>query len=196
MALLRLDRLGIPRFHRQSRHGDRLAAEGLWPVLELEDSPWQARPPGGAQRGSPVDPYAQSRKSTLGSASHSRRTPEARHQHRRDQRQQVHGPAPQASVTDLENVPGQSPENDGIGGFLGRANDPVPDPVCVSGAGARAPAHPALCRHRTSHSGVDGAAASKTLMLCRLVVEAPKLAHNIPEHGVAGRAYERVSGQL
>ena len=101
-----------------------------------------------------------------------------------------------ANKTNLEDVPGQSPENDGVGGFLGRANDPVPDPVCVSGAGARAPAHPALCRHRTSHRGVDGAAASKTLMLCRLVVEAPKLAHNIPEHGVAGPACERVSGQL
>src|SRR5215467_9692044 len=62
MALLRLDRLGIPRFHRQSRHGDWLAAEGLWPVLELEDSPWQARPPGGAETRSPVDPYAQPRK--------------------------------------------------------------------------------------------------------------------------------------
>jgi hypothetical protein len=34
------------------------------------------------------------------------------------------------------------------------------------------------------------------LMLCRLVVEAPKLAQNIPEHGVAGRACERVAGQL
>src|SRR5215467_11042096 len=62
--------------------------------------------------------------------------------------------------------------------------------------GARAPAHPALCRHRTSHGGMDGAAASKTLMLCRLVVEAPKLAHNIPKHRVAGPACERVSGQL
>src|SRR5262249_29617375 len=66
MALLRLDRLGIPRFHRQSRHGDWLAAEGLWPVLELEDSPWQARPPDGAETRSPVDPYAQPRKSTMG----------------------------------------------------------------------------------------------------------------------------------
>src|SRR5215831_7180381 len=99
MALLRLDRLGIPRFHRQSRHGDWLAAEGLWPVLELEDSPWQARPPGGAETRSPVDPYAQPRKSTMGRSPHSRRTAQARHHHRRDQRHQVHGPAPPASVT-------------------------------------------------------------------------------------------------
>src|SRR5215469_13598942 len=154
---------GNPAFPSSSRHGDRLAPEGLWPVLELEDSPWEARPPGGAPRGSPVDPYAQSRKSTLGSASHSRGTPEARHQHRREQRQQVHGPAPQASVTDLEDVPGQSPENDGVGGFLCRANDPVPDSVRVSGPGARAPAHPALCSHWTSHGGMDGAAASRSL---------------------------------
>src|SRR5215467_11476202 len=163
MALLRLDRLGIPRFHRQSRHGDWLAAEGLWPVLELEDSPWQARPPGGAETCSPVDPYAQPRQSTMGRSPHSRRTAQARHHYRRDQRHQVHGPAPPASVTDLENVPGQSSKNDGIGGFLGRANDPVPDPVCVSGAGPRAPAHPALCRHRTFHSGVDGAADARSL---------------------------------
>src|SRR5262252_4236283 len=93
MALLRLERLGIPRFHRQSRHGDWLAAEGLWPVLELEDSPWQARPPRGAETRSPVDPYAQPRKSTMGRSPHSRRTAQARHPHRRDQRHQVHGPA-------------------------------------------------------------------------------------------------------
>src|SRR5215470_3612021 len=136
MALLRLDWLGIPRFHRQSRHGDWLAAEGLWPVLELEDSPWQARPPGGAETRSPVDPYTQPRKSTMGRSPHSRRTAQARHHHRRDQRRQVHGPAPPASVTDLEDVLGQSPENDGVGGFR---------------------------RHRTSHSGVDSAADARSL---------------------------------
>src|SRR5262245_33764889 len=49
MALLGLERRGIPRFHQQDRYGDRLAAEGLWPVLEVEDWPWQARPSGGAK---------------------------------------------------------------------------------------------------------------------------------------------------
>src|SRR6516162_7200627 len=34
-----------------------------------------------------------------------------------------------------------------------------------SGAGTRAPAHPALCRHRTSHSGVDGAVDARSLSL-------------------------------
>src|SRR5262249_55774547 len=43
------------------------------------------------------------------------------------------------------------------------ANDPVPDPVRVSGPGARAPAHPALCRHWTSHGGMDGAADARSL---------------------------------
>ena len=33
MAVLGLEWLGIPRFHRQGRHGDRLAPEWLWPVL-------------------------------------------------------------------------------------------------------------------------------------------------------------------
>ena len=66
MARLGLERLGIPRFHHQGRYGDRLAAEGLWPVLEVEDSPLQARPSGGAERGSPVDSDAEPRKSTLG----------------------------------------------------------------------------------------------------------------------------------
>src|SRR5262245_46739614 len=156
MALLRLDRLGIPRFHRQSRHGDRLAAAGLWPVLELQDSPWQARPPGGAETRSPGDPYAPPRKSTMGRSPHSRRTAQARHHHRRDQRHQVHGPAPPASATDLEDVLGQSPENDGVGGFLCRAKDPVPDPVCVSGAGARAPvARPTCSVQRKAASGSD-----------------------------------------
>src|SRR5215471_1372630 len=66
MALLGLEWLGIPRFHRQGRHGDRLSPEGLWPVLELEDSPWEARPPGGAETRSPVDPHAQAAKTHSG----------------------------------------------------------------------------------------------------------------------------------
>ena len=152
MALLRLERLGIPRCHRQGRHGDRLAPEGLWPVLELEDSPWQARPTDGAATGSPVDSHVEPRKIHCGerltftancssSASTSGRPASA-----------STWSGTKASVTDLEDVPGQSPENDGVGGFLCRANDPLPDPIRVSGAGARAPAHPAFCSHRTSEA--------------------------------------------
>src|SRR5215831_12399686 len=58
---------------------------------------------------------------------------------------------------------GQSPENDGVGGFLGRANDSVPDAIRISGAGARAAAHPALGSHRTSHGGMDRAADARSL---------------------------------
>jgi transposase InsO family protein len=53
-----------------------------------------------------------------GRSPYSRRTAQARHRHRRDQRHQVHGPAPQASVTDLEDIPGQSLENHGVSGFF------------------------------------------------------------------------------
>jgi hypothetical protein len=43
---------------------------------------------------------------------------QARHRHRRDERQQIHGRAPQAALADLEHVPRQSREDDGVSRFL------------------------------------------------------------------------------
>jgi hypothetical protein len=64
-----------------------------------------------------------------------RRTAQARHRDRRNQRQQIHGPPPE-TIPDLEDVPRESRKKYGVGGLLRRADDPVPDPVRVSGAGA------------------------------------------------------------
>ena len=66
VSVLGLERLGIARFHRQGRHGDWLAAEGLWSFLELEDSPRETWPPDGAETDSGVDLHAEPRKPTLG----------------------------------------------------------------------------------------------------------------------------------
>jgi glucose-6-phosphate isomerase len=56
--------------------------------------------------------------------------------HQRNQRQPIHGPPQETAIPDLEDVPRESRKKYGVGGLLGRADDPVPDPVCVSGAGA------------------------------------------------------------
>jgi hypothetical protein len=57
-----------------------------------------------------------------------------------------------------------STDPSGFGGLLRRADDPVPDPVRVSGAGTRAPAHRALRSHRTSYGRVDQAREIEALV--------------------------------
>ena len=72
--------------------------------------------------------------------------------------------APQAAFANLERVPRQPPEDTGLGRLRRRADDPVPDPLRVSGAGARTAAHRALRSHRTSYGRVDGAADARSLL--------------------------------
>jgi hypothetical protein len=67
--------------------------------------------------------------------------------------------------TDLENVPRQSHEEPGVSGLFHGANDPVPDPVRVSGPGSRPPSHPPLWRNGTSDRGVDGPADARSLSM-------------------------------
>jgi hypothetical protein len=50
------------------------------------------------------------RKSGLGSAAHSRRVAEARHQHREAEREQVSHPEPEAAVPNMADFPRESPE--------------------------------------------------------------------------------------
>src|SRR5215467_7308141 len=63
----------------------------------------------------------------------------------------------------LASQPRQPPKDTGLGGLLRRADDPIPDPMRVSGAGTRAPAHLAFRSHRTSYGRVDGAADARSL---------------------------------
>src|SRR4051794_8668543 len=65
---------------------------------------WKVRdgkrgPPGGITGVSGTDPPYERRESRLGSTAHSRRTPEARHRYRRDEREQVPGPQAKATLT-------------------------------------------------------------------------------------------------
>ena len=106
----------------------------------------------------PHPPHEQ-RKSGLGSAAHSRRVAEARHQHRRDQREQVSGPEPEAAVPDMADFPREPSEEPCVRRLLYRADDPVSGPLRLPRAGARASAHPSLRGHGTSDCRVDCTAA-------------------------------------
>src|SRR3954470_11386846 len=55
LAAVRVDRLEIRSDHCQSRDGRCLAPEGLPLVLEVEDTPWPARPAPSATRGAGSD---------------------------------------------------------------------------------------------------------------------------------------------
>ena len=57
----------------------------------------------------------------MGSTEDSWRVAQTRRGHQRDQRQQVHGPFPEAAIANVANVLGKSPKESGIRGFL-----PVP----------------------------------------------------------------------
>jgi hypothetical protein len=174
MARLDLERLGIPHFHRQGRHGDRLAPEGFWPVLELEDSPWQARPPSGAERDSPVDSFA-SRENPLWGAPH------------------IHGELLKLGIDIGETsvskymVRHRKPPSQTWRTFLDNHLKAIVSVdffvvptirfqiLYVFLILARAPAHCPLCRHRTSDRGVDGATNARSLSVgCGSAVSAAR----------------------
>ena len=74
--------------------------------MEVPTWPSRSSPRGGPN--TPTDSPAELRKPAMGSAAHSRRTPEAGHRHRRNQCWQLYGPRPQATVADPADLPGQS----------------------------------------------------------------------------------------
>ena len=81
----------------QPGHGDRLASQGLRPVLDLEDSARKAGATGGPG-GCPIfDWYDEPGQPALGRTADSRRTAQAWHCRRRNEREQVHGPQPSAA---------------------------------------------------------------------------------------------------
>src|SRR3954453_8244658 len=71
---------------RQARHRHSLASESISIVLDLESPTRQARAPGDITGRSRTDPPHEPRESRLGSTPHSRRTLEAWHRYRRDER--------------------------------------------------------------------------------------------------------------
>jgi|GEM_PF-6069958 len=83
--------------HYQAGHGDRLASQGLRPVLDLEDSPRKAGATGGPG-GRPIfDSYDEPGQPSLGRTADSWRTAQSWNCRRRNERQQVQGPPSSAA---------------------------------------------------------------------------------------------------
>ena len=74
-----------------------MAPQGLWPVLDVEDSARKAGATGCPGGCSIFDLYDEPRQPALGRTADSRRTAQAWHCRRRDEREQVHGPPPSAA---------------------------------------------------------------------------------------------------
>ena len=136
MALYGLAGLEVRRLHHESLHRCRLASQGLSPVLDLEDSTWETRATERAEGSSRVDSHHEPRKSALGSSTDSWRIAQTRHRDRRNQCEQIHGAQSETAIADVADFPRESSEEHGVGRLLCCADDPVSDPVCVSGAGA------------------------------------------------------------
>src|SRR5437773_10487999 len=103
---------------------DRLAPERLSPFLDLEGPTWPARASVGSERRTRSDPSDEPSEPNLGSPKDSRRTAQTRYEHRRDLREQVPGPSPEAAIADLADFLGESREEPGIGGLL-HCSDPL-----------------------------------------------------------------------
>ena len=110
----RVDGVALGAEDLKARYCDWLASEGLSHVLDLESSPQPARTPSHISGDTRTDPLHEPGESRLGRTAHSRRTAQARHRHRRDQRQQVPGAQPKATLTNLANVPGKPPPKPGF----------------------------------------------------------------------------------
>ena len=124
----------------QAGDGDRLASQGLPAVLDMENSAGKAGPTGGPGGRLILDSYDEPRQPSLGRTADSRRTAQAWHCRRRNERQQVHDPQSQTTIADVANLPWKSRQDFG---------------VCLSGAGSRPPPDSPLCCNRSSHGGVD-----------------------------------------
>jgi len=104
-----------------------------------------------------TDPSAESRESAVGRTSHSRRTPQAWHQYRRNQRRQVCGAPSQASIADLANL---LENHVRLWCQWTSSQCRRSGAVCISGTGSRPPPRRPLQRHRPSDRRVDRAATT------------------------------------
>src|SRR5216684_5543329 len=127
MAVGAMERLANSTYHRQARNGDRLAQEKLPTVLDLEGSKRHSGPTRRDEGGPGSDSQNEPREPPMGRSADSRRASEARHRHRRDECEQVHGPPQEAAIADLADLSRQSSQEPGLGRLLHRANHPVSD---------------------------------------------------------------------
>src|SRR6266704_2197364 len=110
--------MALRTHRRQARNCDRLAPERLPPFLDMEGPAWPTRASVGSERRTRSDPSDEPSEPDLGRAQDSRRTAQTRHEHQRDQREQVLGPSPEAAIADLADLLGKSREEPGIGELL------------------------------------------------------------------------------
>src|SRR2546422_11732516 len=128
--------MALRTHRRQSRNRDRLAPKRLSPFLDLAGPAWPARASVGSERHTRSDPSDEPSEPNLGRAQDSRRTAQTRYEHRRDQREQVPGPSPEAAIADLADLLGESREEPGSGGLLHGSDSALPSPLRILGVGS------------------------------------------------------------
>src|SRR5260370_3683525 len=79
----------------------------------MEGPAWPTRASVGSERHTRSDPSDEPREPNLGSPKNSRRTAQTRSEHRRDQREQIHGTSPEAAIADMVELLGETPEEPG-----------------------------------------------------------------------------------
>ena len=122
-----LAELALCTDHCPTADGHWMASQRIPSLLAVEIPPSPLRSSQGSGRDARTDSPDELRKPALGSAAHPWRTPQARHRHRRNQCQQVHGAGPQAAVSDLADLPGESLEDDGVRRLLHSADHSLSD---------------------------------------------------------------------
>src|SRR6266550_5337674 len=127
--------MALRTHRRQARDCDRLAPERLSPFLDLEGPAWPTRASVDSERRTRADPSDEPRGPDLGRPQDSRRTAQTRYEHRRDQREQIHGPSPKAAIADLADLLGESREELCIGRLLHCSDSPLPSPLRILGVG-------------------------------------------------------------
>lgn len=123
LATIGVDRLEVRTDDRQSGDGCRLAPERLPFVLDMEDTPREARSAQSAARGSRSDSDDEPQQPALGCTAHSPRVAETGHRNHRTHRREVHGATSKATFTEVADLPGQPCEEHGVGGFFRSADD-------------------------------------------------------------------------
>src|SRR6516165_3943960 len=131
-----MGRVALGTVHRKTGYRDCLAPPRIPFVLDMEGPALTTRAPTCLPGNPETDSENEPRQSDLGRPSHSRRTAQTWHRHRRDQREQVHGPPSESALADMANVPGKPSEVDGIHRLFHGAHRSVPGALRVPGSGA------------------------------------------------------------
>src|SRR5207247_7750709 len=130
--------MALRTHRRQARDCDRLAPERLSPFLDMEGPAWPTRASVDSERRTRADPSDEPREPDLGRPQDSRRAAQTRYAHRRDQREQIHGPSPEAAIADLADLLGESRAEPDIGRLLHCSDCALPSPLRILGVGSPA----------------------------------------------------------